>query len=137
MSTLSSLASTTTVDFDIEREPLPSADSSEPVLDTHHPFVAFKETHRASGAWRVRVQTRDDATTLLYPNAIRLQARAVSEKGRSSFTWTNPAFATSGAAEPIRFRVHVNDGEPAAIEVLPTNPAAGRASPVRFSWPSA
>ena len=31
---------------------------------------------------------------VIYPNAIRLQARAVSEQGKSSFTWSHPIVAS-------------------------------------------
>src|SRR5258706_15774329 len=65
-------------DQGIESEPLRCVDADEAVLSTRHPFVAFKETNRASGAWRLRIQSRHAATAVLYPNAIRLQARAVS-----------------------------------------------------------
>lgn len=124
----------------IDREPLRSATAAEPVLDTQHPFIAYKETHRASGAWRVRIHSRRDATTVLYPNAMRLQARATTEQGKTSFTWTNTAIGSSGDAERVTFRVHVNNGQPAAIEVLPHEAATtvtGMAGPVKFAWPTA
>ena len=124
----------------IDREPLASVDTAEPVLDTQHPFMAVKETNRASGAWRVRILSHHSAPAILYPNAMRLQARAVSEQGKSSFTWTHVVVAQTGEAKPITFRVHVNEGEPAAIEVFPsqTPSLAGDAvTPVKFNWPAA
>ena len=123
-------------DDGIDCEPLPSSDAAEPVLNTQHPFVAVKETNRASGAWRVRILSRHTAATVLYPNAMRLQARATSEQGKSSFTWSH---AAPGESAQIKFRVHVNEGEPAAIEVFPPKtpvPASGTAQPVKFSWPT-
>jgi hypothetical protein len=139
MSTISnSVPNSVQPEVAIEREPLPNADHSEPVLDTQHPFIAYKEVHRPSGAWRVRIQSRDAASALLYPNAIRLQARATSEQGKSSFTWTNAAEGNSGQSARIKFRVHVNDGEPAAIEVFPETVSARAGTavpPVKFDWP--
>jgi hypothetical protein len=125
---------------EIETELLPRLDTDDAALNTRHPFLAYKETNRSSGAWRVRIQSRHAATAVLYPNAIRLQARAVSEKGQSYFTWTYTATARSGNPEPIEFRVLVNDGEPAAIEILPRaakSNAAIQPPPVKYPWPAA
>lgn len=125
---------------EIAREPLHRLDTAHAELSTRHPFVAYKETNRASGAWRVRIQSHHSATAVLYPNAIRLQARAIGERGKSSFTWSNAIVAGSGNAARLKFRVHVNDGEPAAIEVFPqpTAPSSRtRSSPATFSWPAA
>ena len=123
----------------IASEPLRSIGSEEATLSTRHPFVAFKESNPNSGAWRVRIQSRHAATAVLYPNAIRLQARAVSAQGKSSFTW-NGAFTAAGAAEKFKVRVKVDHGEPAAIEVFP-RPAGPRPAeevvPVTFGWPAA
>ena len=125
---------------EIDRQLLPRLDTDDPGLSTRQPFIAYKETNRSSGAWRVRIQSRHAATAVLYPNAIRLQARAVGEKGQSFFTWTNIATAPAGSPEPIEFRVHVNGGEPAAIEILPRpakTHAAAQVAPVRYPWPAA
>ena len=73
---------------EIDCELLDRVGIDEAELSTWHPFIAYKETNRASGAWRVRIQSRQAATAVLYPNAIRLQARAVTEQGKSSFTWS-------------------------------------------------
>lgn len=123
---------------EIAREPLPCIDPDSAAHSTRHPLVAFKETNRASGAWRVRIQSHQAATAVLYPNAIRLQARAISAQGKSSFTWSNAIIAGSGNAARLKFRVLVNDGEPAAIEVFPqpAAPSRARSSAMRFSWPT-
>jgi hypothetical protein len=124
---------------EIESEPLRCLDGDGTALSTRHPFAAIKETNRASGAWRLRIQSRHAASAVLYPNAIRLQARAVSAQGKSSFTWTNPVSGSAGAAK-LQLRVLVNDGEPAAIEIFPqasTQNSAGKQMPVKFCWPAA
>lgn len=120
---------------EIQSEPLQCIGSEEAALSTRHPFVAYKETNRASGAWRVRIHSRHAATAVLYPNAIRLQARAVSEQGKSSFTWNNQLVSADNT-EQLKLRVHVNHGEPAAIELFP-KPASPKsaAAPVKFCWP--
>jgi hypothetical protein len=125
---------------EINCELLHRLNTDDDALSTRHPFIAYKETNRNSGAWRVRIESRHAAAAVIYPNAIRLQARAVSEQGKSSFTWTHPIVATAGNSEQLKFRVHMNGGEPAAIEVFP-RPAAPKGSvipvPVKFSWPVA
>lgn len=123
-----------------QREPLRCGDSEPAVLSARNPFVAFKETNPASGAWRVRIQSRHDTSAVLYPNAIRLQARAVEAQGKSSFTWSNTAVASEGRPEKLNFLVHVNRGEPAAIEVFPftsLSQSGPSLPPVKFCWPAA
>lgn len=123
-----------------QSEPLRCADcDASSVLNTRQPFAAYKETNPASGAWRVRIKSRSDTSAVLYPNAIRLQARAVSAEGKSSFTWTNATDARPGEPKRLQFVVHVNDGEPAAIEILPAANAFSAAMPVpmKFCWPAA
>lgn len=124
----------------ITTEPLRGADGEAAVLNTLHPFIAIKETNPTSGAWRVRIQSRHAASAVLYPNAIRLQARAVSAQGKSSFTWTNTAAAGSASTDKLKLRVLVNDGEPAAIEIFPrpaTLNSNDSPAPVRYCWPAA
>lgn len=137
---LSSLHTAVPGEQEIAREPLHCIDTDHAEFSTEHPFVACKEINRASGAWRVRIQSEHADAAVLYPNAIRLQARAISEQGKSSFTWSNALIAGSGNAARLKFRVLVNDGEPAAIEVFP-QPAApssrARSSAMTFSWPAA
>jgi hypothetical protein len=127
-------------DFGFQTEPLRCADASPSILDTRHPFVAFKETNPASGAWRVRIKSRYDTTAVLYPNAIRLQARAVSAQGKSTFTWNNSTDARPVGPRKPQVLVHVNDGEPAAIEILPAaanSYSAATQVPTKFCWPAA
>lgn len=117
----------------IAREPLRCGDSTAAVPAARHPFVAFKETNLASGAWRLLIQSRDTTAAVLYPNAIRLQARAVGAQGKSSFTWSN----TTGTR--LNVLVHVKNGEPAAIEVFPGTVnwnASPSPEPIKFCWPS-
>jgi hypothetical protein len=127
------------VEANIETEPLRCADASEAVLSTRHPFIAFKETNPASGAWRVRIKSRQNTSAVLYPNAIRLQARAVTAEGKSSFTWSNSNPGKLGDPKNPQFLVHVEKGEPASIEVFPA-PVASNAAPavppVKFCWPA-
>jgi hypothetical protein len=124
----------------IQTEPLRRADGAiQPFANTRQPFAAFKETNPSSGAWRVRITSRHDTTAVLYPNAIRLQARAVSAEGKSSFTWTNATDARPGEPKRLQFVVHVNDGEPATIEILPAanSFSAVTPTPMKFCWPAA
>lgn len=141
MTTLSpSSTASQAADFDIQTEPLRCPDASPTVLDTRHPFVAFKETNPASGAWRVRIKSRHDTTALLYPNAIRLQARAASAQGKSTFAWNNSTDTRPVGPRKPQVLVHVNDGEPAAIEILPpvaNTYSAANQVPTKFCWPAA
>jgi hypothetical protein len=131
------LHDTSIADTSIVREPLALVGASDTPLH-HDTFVAYKETYPESGAWRVRVDSPEAAGAVLYPNAIRLQARATSARGRRWFSWSNAATPATSDSRPIRFRVHVSNGQPAAIEVvLPRRSKlrAGDTKPLTFSWP--
>ena len=126
-------------DNPVVREPL-AVFGSDKATPSDNAFVAYKETHRASGAWRVCVDAGDAAAAVLYPYALRLQARASSERGNKWFFWSNDTTHAAPDAPHIKFRVHVSGGQPAAIEVLfpcgKREHRVGEAKHLKFSWPA-
>lgn len=135
--TFAPLNDTTETEPSIVREPLPLIGSSNPSHQQNE-LVAYKETRPDSGAWRVRIDSPDANGVVLYPNAIRLQARVTSALGRHWFAWSNAATPPTHDSRPFKFRVHVSNGQPAAIEVLFPRASKRRsreAKPLKFSWP--
>jgi hypothetical protein len=133
-STFPSTFETSAADSALVREPLAVVAPTGAALN-NETFIAYKETNLGSGAWRVRVDAPKATGAVLYPNAMRLQARATSARGKNWFIWSDTA-----GPRPLKFRVHVNNGQPAAIEIL--RAALGtekrtrdRKNRLKFLWP--
>ncbi len=105
-------------DATFARETLAYVDAHDGVQNADYAFVAYKETHRSSGAWCVRIASSHTAGAVFHPNAIRLQARAIAEEGRRTFVWSNPVAPKVGDPRRIEFRVYVTAGRPASIEIF-------------------
>lgn len=123
------------------RQPLASLDAHDAVSHTDFAFVAYKETHRTTGTWCVRINAQPVAGALFHPNAIRLQARAATALGRSWFTWGKNVAPTLHDPRKIEFRVHVRDARPAEIEIYVRlrshDGSADEPASVTFPWPAA
>lgn len=100
------------------RETLAYVDAHDGIQNADYAFVAYKETHRLTGTWCVRIASSHTAGAVFHPNAIRLQARAVAEEHRRSFVWASPFSPRLGDPRRIEFRVYVSDGRPATIEIF-------------------
>lgn len=101
-----------------ERETLARLEAHDSVSNTEYVFVAYKETHRASGTWCVRINALPLGGALFHPNAIRIQARAATAQGRRWFTWGKSLSPTADDARKVEFRVHVRYGQATAIEIF-------------------
>ena len=121
------------------RETLASVEAHDGVQNVEYVFVAYKETHRNSGAWCVRISASHAAGAVLHPNAIRLQARGATASGRRSFVWSSPLTPRVGDPRRIEYRVYVKDGRPTSIEILVRlrkfDYAPDEARIVTFAWP--
>lgn len=126
-------------DETIVREPLAYVDAFDAVTNTDHALLAFKETHRASGVWWVRINALDGGHSVFHPNALRLQARAASAEGRSSFTWGRHRAPTPTDPRQLSLRVKVRHGEPVAVEMTLRlrrfDHTADESRVVTFPWP--
>jgi hypothetical protein len=127
-------------DSTMHREALAYLDAHDAVSNTEYAFVAFKETHRASGAWCVRINSLHTTSSVFHPNAMRIQARATSAQGKSAFTWDTLLTPTISDHRSIKYRVHVRDGQPAAIEITVRmrkfDHTADEVRSVTFPWPA-
>lgn len=122
------------------RETLAYLDAHDGVLNQEYALVAYKETHRATGAWCVRIDSREVTGGVFHPNAIRMQARGVAAEGKRSFLWSNPLNPRLGDPRRIEFRVYITNGNPASVEILVRlrkfDHTADEARIATFPWPA-
>lgn len=127
-------------DASTQIDTLGSLEAYDAVLNDDYAFVAYKETEKGSGAWRVRIMARHLTGVVFEPEAMRLQARAAGAQGKPFFTWGNGIDPSAGDARSLQYRVHVKDGKPSQIEIaLQLRKADGSAdAPVslKFAWPA-
>lgn len=119
--------------------PLASVEAYDAVLNDDYAFVAYKETDRATGAWRIRILARHLTGVVFEPEAMRLQARAAAALGKAFFAWGNGIDPSAGDPQMLQDRVHVKDGKPAPVEIYVQlrkadhSPDAPKS--VEFAWP--
>lgn len=123
-----------------EITPLAAIEAYDAVLNDDYAFAAYKETDRDTGAWRVRIASRHTAGAVFEPEAMRLQSRAAGAQGKPFFVWGFSMDPTAGDPRQVQFRVHVQDGKPASIEMFVQmrrfGGAADAPKSVSFPWPA-
>ncbi len=139
--TTSQLVEAPASDTNAVYETLAYVDAYDAVLDLDYAFVAYKETSRSTGEWRVRIKSSQTAGAVFEPAMITGNARSTGAQGRSWFPWGYSFDPSAGDPRNIQFRVHVQQGKPAAIEMLVQlrkfDQSADEAKSVRFPWPAA
>jgi hypothetical protein len=121
-------------------ETLGYVDAYDAVINCDYAFVAYKETSRSGGDWRVRIKSSQTAGAVFEPDAMKSQARAAGAQGKPWFQWGYSFDPSAGDPRCIQFRVHVKDGAPSEIEMLvqlrKADHSAGEARSVKFRWPA-
>jgi hypothetical protein len=119
---------------------LAAIDAYDAVNNDDYAFVAYKETDRDGGAWRVRIKARHMTGVVFEPEAMRLQARAAGAQGKAYFGWGNGIEPSAGDPRRVEYRVHVREGKPSAIEIVvqlrKADGTADAAKAVSFAWPA-
>src|SRR5262245_8891588 len=87
MNTIQQLIEAPTSDSNTTYEMLGYVDAYDAVLDLDYAFVAYKETSRDSGQWRVCIKSSQTAGAVFEPEMIRKQARATGAQNKSWFQW--------------------------------------------------
>lgn len=109
-------------------------------INSDYAFVAYKETDKGTGAWRVQIKGKQTAGAVFEPEAMRLQARAAGAQGKPWFQWGYQFEPSAGDPRCIQFRVHVKDGKPSSIEmfvqVRKGDGTADAPQSVSFAWPA-
>jgi hypothetical protein len=120
--------------------PLATLDAYDAILNDDYAFVAYKETDIGSGEWRIRVKARHLTGVVFEPEAMRLQARSAGAQGKPFFTWGNSIDPSAGDPRLVQYRVHVEGGKPAKIEIVVqcrnADHTAAPAKSVSFPWPA-
>lgn len=113
-------------------------DVYDAVLNCDYAFIAYKETD--SFGWRVRIKSSQTAGAVFEPDAMRSNARSTSAQGKPWFQWGYSFDPEPRDPRCIQFRVHVANGQPAAIEMyVQLRKADGTADApksVTFPWPA-
>ena len=121
-------------------EALGYLDAYDAVLNLDYAFVAYKETNRHSGEWRVRIKSSQTAGGIFEPGMMRSQSRATAAQGKSWFQWGYSFDPSAGDPRSIQFRVHVANGEPSEIEMFVQlrkfDGSADAPKSLKFKWPA-
>jgi hypothetical protein len=121
-------------------ETLGYIEAHDAILDCDYAFLAYKETNRQNGKWRVRIKSSQTAGTEFDPAVIRAQARVAAADDQPYFTWGYSFEPGVADVRQIEFRVYIVDAEPTEIEIFirlrnadhtPFEPKS-----MRFPWPS-
>lgn len=114
-------------------------DAYDAVLNCDYAFVAYKETD-SNGDWRVRIKSSQTAGAVFEPAMMKSNARSTSVQGKPWFQWGYSFDPSAGDPRCIQFRVHVNDGQPAEIEMFvqlrKVDGSADVAKLLKFNWPA-
>ena len=114
-------------------------DAYDAVLNCDYAFVAYKETD-SNGDWRVRISSSQTAGAVFEPAMMKSNARSTGAQGKPWFQWGYSFDPSDGDPRNIQFRVHVQDGQPAEIEMLVQlrmfDGSADAAKSVKFPWPA-
>jgi hypothetical protein len=120
-------------------ETLGYVDAYDAPLNCDYAFVAYKETDKDTGAWRVRIKSSQTAGAVFEPDAMRLKAREAGAQGKPWFQWGYSFDPSASDPRNIQFRVQVKDGKAAAIEMMVQlrkfDGTADGAKSVTFPWP--
>lgn len=121
-------------------EQLAYVDNYDAVLNCDYAFVAYKETSRDSGAWKVWIKSSQTAGGMFDPDAMVSNARSAGAQGKPWFQWGYSFDPSAGDPRCIQFRVHVKGGKPSEVEIFvqlrKADHSAGEARSVRFAWPA-
>ena len=120
-------------------ETLGYIDAYDAPLNCDYAFVAYRETDKDTGNWRVRIKSSQTAGAVFEPDAMRLKSREAGAQGKPWFQWGYSFDPSAADPRNIQFRVHVKDGKASAIEMLVQlrkfDGTADEAKSVVFPWP--
>jgi hypothetical protein len=140
MNTIQQLIEAPTSDSYTTYETLGYVDAYDAVLNLDYAFVAYKETSRDSGEWRVRIKSSQTAGGVFEPAMMRNQARATGAQGKPWFQWGYSFDPSADDQRNIQFRVHVANGQPSEIEMFiqlrKFDGSADAPKSVKFQWPA-
>ena len=120
-------------------ETLGYVDAYDAVINCDYAFVAYKETDRDTGEWRVRIKSTQTAGAVFEPAMIKNQARSAGAQGKPWFQWGYSFDPSAGDPRHIEFRVHVQNGQASEVEMIVQlrkfDHSADVEKTVKFPWP--
>lgn len=115
-------------------------DAYDAPINCDYAFVAYKETDRDTGAWRIRIRSSQTAGAVFEPDAIQRKARETGAQGKPWFQWGYSFDPSASDARNIQFRVHVKGGKPSELEMLVQlrkfDGTPDEAKSVMMAWPA-
>jgi hypothetical protein len=120
-------------------EMLGYVDAHDFVLKCDYAFLAYKETNRDTGEWRVQIKSSQTDGAELDPAMIGAQSLAAAADGKTFFAWGYSLEPSAADVRRIEFRVYVVDGNPREVEIFVRlrkadhTPSAPKC--LRFPWP--
>lgn len=121
-------------------EQLGYVDAYDAVLDCDYAFVAYKETDKDTGNWRVRIKSSKTTGVVFEPDMMKSKSRAAGAQGQPYFTWGSGIEPSEGDPRQIEYRVHQKEGQTAAIEIVVRMRKFGGApdepKSCKFDWPA-
>ena len=121
-------------------ETLGYVDAHDAVLNCAYAFLAYKETNRETGEWRVRIKSSHTAGAEFEPAAICAEAQSAAAAGHPCFTWGYSLEPSAADPRHIEFRVYVFNGAPNEVEIFvrlrKADQTAAAPKSLRFPWPA-
>jgi hypothetical protein len=122
-------------------ESLGYVEARDAVLHCEYAYVAWKETSRSDGTWRVRIKGNQTAGATFEPDAIAKQSLIAMDTAKSFFTWGYNFEPSMGDPRQVEFRVHVTpEGKPSKVEMIvrlrKADHSAGEMKTTSFNWPA-
>lgn len=121
-------------------EQLGYVQARDAVLQCYYAFVAYKETERSSGAWRVRIKSSQTTGVVFEPKMIADKALVASEQNKPYFTWGAGMEPSQGDPRQVEYRVYVAGEKPSEIEIVArlrkADHSPNEMKSVKFKWPA-
>ncbi len=109
-------------------------------LNCDFAFLAYKETDKDSGNWRVRIRSTQTVEAVLEAPMIASKARDTGAKGKPFFLWGYKQEATASDPRQIEFRVYQEGGTPKELEIFVRlrqfDQSADKPQSLRVPWPA-
>ncbi|SPP64228.1 hypothetical protein [Nitrospira lenta] len=109
-------------------------------LNCDFAFVAYKETDKDSGNWRVRIRSTQTVGAALEAPAIASKAKETDAQGKPFFLWGYKLEPRATDQRQIEFRVYQEGGIPKEVEIFiqlrQFDQSADTPQSLRFPWPA-
>ncbi len=110
------------------------------VLNSEYAFLVYTEHDRDSTAWRMKIKSTHTEGATFEPAAVETKAREAGAKRKPYIRWGFFCEPTLSDPRQIEYRLHQEQGKPAAIELFVRlrtyEHQADTPQSLRFPWPN-